>query len=109
MDKVTPDQLMNTVVVLLAVFAAIVTVDKVIDIFKKWRTPSTDTAKKLAADKMRLDAHDKAIQNLQESNQVLCSGIMALLDHELHNGNGEQMQKARDDIMHYLQGNIGRQ
>ena len=37
MDKVTPDQLMNTVVVLLAVFAAIVTVDKVIDIFKKWR------------------------------------------------------------------------
>ena len=53
MDKVTPDQLMNTVVVLLAVFAAIVTVDKVIDIFKKWRTPSTDTAKKLAADKSR--------------------------------------------------------
>ena len=34
---------------------------------------------------------------------------MALLDHELHNGNGEQMQKARDDIMHYLQGNICRQ
>ncbi len=109
MDKVTPDQLMNTVVVLLAVFAAIVTVDKVIDIFKKWRSPSTDTAKKLAADKTRLDGHDKAIQSLQESNQVLCSGIMALLDHELHNGNGEQMQKARDDIMRYLQGNIGKQ
>lgn len=109
MDKVTPDQLMNAVVVLLAIFAAIVTVDKVIDIFKKWRMPSTDTAKKLANDKMRLDAHERAIQSLQESNQVLCSGIIALLDHELHNGNSEQMQKARDDIMHYLQGNIGRQ
>lgn len=107
MDNMTPDQLMNAVVALLAVFAAIVTVDKVIDIFKKWRMPSTDMEKKLATDKTRLDAHDKAIQNLEESNKVLCSGVMALLDHELHNGNGEQMQKARDDIMGYLQGNIG--
>lgn len=109
MENLTPDQLMDTVVVLLAVFAAIVTVDKVIDIVKKWRTPSADVKKKLTTDKTRLDAHEKSIQNLQESNQVLCSGIMALLEHELHNGNGEQMQKAHDDIMHYLQENIGRQ
>ena len=106
MNGVTPDQLMTTVSVLLAVFAAIVTVDKVIDIFKKWKAPATDTERKLANDKNRLDDHDKAIKDLQESQQVLCTGILALLDHELHNGNGEQMQKARDGIMTYLSGKI---
>lgn len=103
MENITPDQLMNTVVVLLAIFAAIVTVDKVIDIIKKWRTPSTDTIKKLENDKMRLDAHDEAIHTLQESSRVQLGALMALLDHELHNGNGGQMQKARDDINAYLQ------
>jgi hypothetical protein len=51
LSKVTPDQLYTTVIVLLAIFAAIITVDKVIDIIKKWRAPTTDTEKKLAKDK----------------------------------------------------------
>lgn len=99
---------MNTAYVLLAIFAAIVTVDKVIDIFKKWRMPTTDTARKLANDKDRLDGHDEAIRDLQESTQVLCNGILALLDHELHNGNTDQMQDARDDLMNYLSGRLTR-
>ena len=102
MSGVTPDQLMTTV------FAAIVTVDKVIDIFKKWRSPSADTAKKLATDKARLDEHERSIDDLREGQQVLCSGILALLDHELHNGNSDQMQDARDGIMNYLSGKIGK-
>lgn len=108
MSGVTPDQLMTTAYVLLAVFAAIVTVDKVIDIFKKWRSPAADTAKKLATDKARLDEHEHAINDLREGQQVLCSGILALLDHELHNGNSEQMQGARDGIMNYLSGKMGK-
>ena len=108
MNGVTPDQLMTTAYVLLAVFAAIVTVDKVIDIFKKWRSPSADTAKKLATDKARLDEHERSIDDLREGQQVLCSGILALLDHELHNGNSDQMQDARDGIMNYLSGKIGK-
>ena len=108
MNGVTPDQLMTTGYVLLAVFAAIVTVDKVIDIIKKWKAPTTDTAKKLALDKQRLDDHDEEIKGLKEGQQVLCSGLLALLEHELHNGNTDQMQKARDDIMTYLQGKIAK-
>ena len=103
MEHVTPDQLWNAMLVVLALFAAIVTVDRFIDIIKKWRTPTTDTAKKLATDKQRLDDHDKAIEKLQESNQAICSALLALLDHELHNGNADQMQKARDTLMDYLQ------
>lgn len=107
MEHITPDELMRTIAVILAVFAAVITVDRVIDIVKKWRAPSSDVAKKLDTDKRRLDAHDKAIGDLQNSQQVLCAGIMALLDHELHNGNADQMERARNDIMQYLQTHIG--
>lgn len=106
MENLTAEQLIGAFGVLLVAFGAIVTIDKVIDIFKKWRKPGNDTERKLAADKTRLDGHDRAIQSLTASNEVLCSGVLALLDHEIHNGNADQMQKARDDIMHYLQTNI---
>ena len=106
MSGITPDQLWTTGYVILAVFAAIATIDKAIDIFKKWRAPSSDTAKKLQNDKNRLDDHSQAIKELQKSTGVLCNGVLALLDHELHNGNAEQMQKARDDLMQYLSGKI---
>lgn len=106
MDGITIEQLMTTGYVILAVFAAIITIDKVIDIMKKWKAPSTDTYKKLANDKIRLDDHSESIAELQESTRVLCNGVIALLDHELHNGNTDQMQDARDDLMDYLSGRI---
>lgn len=108
MEIITPDQLSTAFTVLFAIFAAIVTVDKVIDIIRKWRFPSTATAKKLANDKVRLDSHDDAIKALKDSNRVLCNGVMALLDHELHNGNADQMQRARDGILEHLQGNMSK-
>ncbi len=108
MENITPSQLMNAIVVLLAVFSAVITVDKVIDIVKKWHAPSSDISKKLDTDKRRLDAHDKAIGDLQDAQRALCAGVMALLDHELHNGNSEQMENARNDIMKYLQMHIGK-
>ena len=108
MENITPDQLMNTVVVLLAIFAAIVTVDKVIDIIKKWRSPTTDVAKKLDSDKKRLDEHDESIRKLQEGSKVQLTALQAMLDHEIHNGNTEQMQKARDEINRYLQSLVSR-
>ena len=103
MDGITADQLLNTFGVLLIIFGAIVTVDKVVDIFKKWRKPGADVMGKLENDKQRLDAHEKDINDLRKDNQVILGGVLALLDHELHNGNGEQMVKARDAIMQRLQ------
>lgn len=108
MQNISPEELLNTVYVVLAFLAAIVTIDKVIDIIKKWRAPTTDTEKKLANDKKRLDEHDEAINDLRESNQVICSALLAILDHELHNGNGDQMQKARDEMMAYLSKHIAK-
>lgn len=106
MENVNVENVKITIMVLLALFAAVAVVDRFVEIVKKWRAPSTDTAKKLATDKARLDAHERAIDDLKESNHVICSGLLALLDHELHNGNGEQMERARDNLMDYLQGLI---
>ena len=106
MNGVTLEQLMTTGYVILAIFAGIITIDKTIDVFKKWKTPAADTANKLANDKLRLDDHSEEIRELQESTQVLCNGVLALLDHELHNGNADQMTKARDDLLGYLSGQI---
>lgn len=103
MDSLTLDQLSTTVYVLMILFGGAITLDKVIDIFKKWRAPSTDTTKKLANDKQRLDKHEEELAVLKKSDHIQLSALLALLDHELHNGNADQMQKARDDIMYYLQ------
>jgi hypothetical protein len=99
----TPDQLLKTVYVIVAVFGVLITVDKGIDIIKKWRAPATDTAQKLANDKGRLDDHEAAIKDLQESGRLQGAALVALLDHELHNGNTKQMEDARDDLLkHYM-------
>lgn len=108
MEGLTPDQLLNTVVVILAVLAAIVAVDKAIDVFKKWKAPEKDVAEKLRADKAALDKHESDIAALKEGQKVLCTGIVALLDHELHNGNSEQMEKARAGLSEYLTDLIGK-
>ncbi len=103
MENLTPDRLYNAAYVLIAIFGILVTLDKGLDIIKKWRAPSTDTARKLANDKERLDSHDEAIKRLQASSEVQCAALLALLDHELHNGNAAQMEKAKADLIQYLQ------
>ena len=108
LSKVSPDQLYTAVIVILAVFAAIITVDKVIDIIKKWRAPTTDTEKKLQNDKKRLDDHEEAITDLRESQQVICSALLAILDHGIHNGDTDQMKQARDELTAYLSKHIAK-
>lgn len=72
-----------------------------------------ETDRKLGNDKETLDMHSRAINTIQESNasiregfSVLCTGLMATLNHELHNGNGDEMQEAVKDINKYLARNI---
>ena len=68
---------------------------------------------KLDNDKNRLDNHETAIKSLngsietiKEGLQVTSYALTAILDHELHNGNSDQMQRARDDLQAYTNGLI---
>lgn len=102
MENVTPNQMSVFFYVGFAIIAGLVMVDKLLDLIKKWRSPSVDVDRKLANDKVRLDEHDDAITELRGSGRIQCTALVALLDHELHDGNSDQMEKARDDLMRYL-------
>lgn len=72
-----------------------------------------DIETKLDNDKNRLDNHESAIKSINASietikdgMQVTADALTAILDHELHNGNTDQMQKARDDLQKYTNGLI---
>lgn len=45
--------------------------------------------------------HDH-ITDLKEGQRVMCVAVMALLNHELHNGNSDEMSKASAGLNEYL-------
>lgn len=58
--------------------------------------------KRFASDQRRLDDHERKIEDLQAGMRHNCFGVKALLNHELHNGNADEMSKAASDIDKYL-------
>lgn len=102
-----------TLAYILAVCVVIATVGKAADVVRGWLRPgqkkSSDVQTCLHNDKQRLDAHDSRISDLetglkdtQDGQRVTMQGVMALLEHELHNGNSEQMEQASRAIRTYL-------
>lgn len=56
----------------------------------------------LDRDKRKLDDHDSQLSDLKNGMMVMCQGVQALLEHELHNGNGDQMQEASNSLNKWL-------
>lgn len=64
---------------------------------------------KLNVDKTRLDVQSESIHSVMISQRdigegfsAMCMALIAVLNHELHNGNADEMQKAADDLHIYL-------
>lgn len=136
-EGITPEMLWNFILVVLGLCAVIATVYKVVEIVRKEKErkklSSVDLTdeiankvlekleprfaeidRKLTSDKDRLDNHESSLKSIQKSNAVVrdglrvsCEALTAVLDHELHNGNGDQMQKARDALQQYTNSLIG--
>lgn len=98
---------------LLAICAVIAAVGKAVEVVRSLRKPKQDRDSDVRVclhnDKHRLDDHEARLKQLedgltdeQEGQRALMQGVMALLDHELHNGNADQMEHARDGINNYL-------
>lgn len=62
----------------------------------------TGINKKLSMDKLRLDEHEKRLADLRNGLMASCAGVQALLEHELHNGNADEMQSASKEINTWL-------
>lgn len=50
----------------------------------------------------RVDAHDDEVKDLHAGQSAICRGVQALLEHELHNGNEDEMRAASDGIGKWL-------
>lgn len=60
--------------------------------------------KRFAADYKRFAALENRMQYQEDTSKVLCAGIHALLEHELHNGNADEMRRASADLFDHLNG-----
>ena len=116
-NGLTPSILWVVLVGLIGICACTVTVlsalEKVQNLREKRNKPqreaNSDIMAMLARDKHRLDVHEAAISEMQakqrtleEGQRAVCAGVMALLEHELHNGNATEMQEASAGIHKYL-------
>ncbi len=106
MQNVTFDALTTTMVVILAICGAVNVIGSTVKLIKEAIKPKADTftdiADRLEESEARLDAHDKAIAALKDGQKHMCEGVVALLNHELHNGNSTEMQKASDEITAWM-------
>lgn len=59
--------------------------------YRELKKPTDEREKNIAA---KLAKHDSDIAALKEGLKVNCTGVKALLNHELHNGNSQEMQAA---------------
>lgn len=114
------EMLASFVVVLFILFGAVLTIDKVLDVIRKWRKPKEAKGKALAdqqakcakmfrADDERMNkmeaqltAMRQEMEQRKEGERVIIAGVRELLEHELHNGNGKAMKEASDDLFSYL-------
>lgn len=91
----------------------VVTVDKLINIFFKWRQKAKAPEEKQNTDIHELqntdrkvlallDRDDKRLRVLEDGVSVLVKGQLALLGHAVDGNNEAECKEARKDINHYL-------
>lgn len=50
----------------------------------------------------RMTEHENDLKDIHQGQSAMLRGVQALLDHELHNGNEEEMKAASDTISKWL-------
>lgn len=95
MDKVTPEAMQTFLWVAAALVAFALAVWGLIDKIRK-------VAKEREETRRMLDNDNRRINSLEEGQRAVCRGVLALLNHELHNGNTDEMEAAQAGINTYL-------
>ena len=128
-EGVTPAALWNAAYVFLAIVGIVIVLDKLNDIWIKrqdrkrkmqeeQREPMEDLDtrlqkiekrldsidEKLSSDKRRLEALERQQDDADAGFRALCRATLAMLNHELHNGNDDEMEAAQKVLTDYLIG-----
>lgn len=103
---------------IMAIFVAVTTIDKAIDIFKKWHQNSPDGKqnekidnidKRLMTVEQAIMRHTELLGNdkarfevIESGNHVTQEALLALLSHAIDGDDDEQLRKARNSLQTYL-------
>ena len=102
MDKFSPAQVWDALIVVLAVLGVVVLIGNAIKTFKDWRKPQDDmTAWRRDVD-TRLNGDDERLSDLEEGNKVICRGILAMLSHEINGNSNDKLLASQQEITNYL-------
>jgi flagellar biosynthesis/type III secretory pathway M-ring protein FliF/YscJ len=131
-EGITPDALWTFLTVAVGLCALIILGDKVFTVFRNWKKRREEPADKLADeisakvlekleprfrdidqklsnDKATIDGHTRQIESLAKRAdgtdtgiKAINRGVLALLNHALHNGNTDELENAQKGINDYL-------
>lgn len=92
------------IMVLFALFAAIIVIDKIVDIYKKYRQPGVSMEEEISRIKEHLDRDNKRINLLEESSKLTLRGINALIEFDIsgETDDKDKLESVKDDITDYL-------
>ena len=116
MDEVkvlTSDNLLIFLLILVALATLFILFVNVVESARKLKKPQENKENNLTShqdecqkrfdhDYQMLNDHAERIEDVEETTHVLCAGIHALLEHELHNGNSDEMRAASDVLFRHL-------
>ena len=78
-------------------------------VLEKLEPRFSEIERKLANDKATIDGHSRQMETLakradgnEDGIKALSRGVLALLNHALHNGNNDELEKAQQGINEYL-------
>lgn len=107
------EKLMAAGVVIVAALVLFILVVNAREAWRKIRAPAEDDKKSLQAHQNACETrfvrgedmmkeHNKRIDRLEDGQCAVCEALRALLEHELHNGNADQMQEASRGLFDHL-------
>lgn len=102
MDKVTPNDLMTFLWVSAALVAFALAVWALAEKIKNAHKPAENLALWKSEVNRKLERDKERIDKLEDGQKAICHGVLALLNHELHNGNNDEMEAAKKGIDNYL-------
>lgn len=100
-------------IVLVALMGFFVLVGNVIKTFRDIKKPKQDNEESIKTEIKELknqvrrietvmDDHGREIDDIRDTNRVLCQSIRALLIHALHDGNTEEIERAASALDDHL-------
>ena len=106
MEALTENNLLVALIVAAAMMELINLIGKTIDTFREWRRPAeendSDVRRRLNTCERKLEQDFEQLQDVRNGQRELCFGVQALLNHELHNGNADEMAHASENINKWL-------